>query len=463
MAALLSHLPTFFSLSSHKPFPLPIPSVLLSTQITVSSAASTTPTISASSIKKPRASRKVKSNVDLCNDIRDFVSAVGLPEGHVPSLKELSQHGRQDLANIVRRRGYKLMKELLATSPKSDRKGSDTEEGISEKQDMNDECEYESTGQDEKVADVDTVVFSSSKVSVEQNNLNSSNGEDTDSDFSSDSNSCLAVESSTDSSLQEKVAKFIQNGELDEIEDDGKGLVELQNVTKESSSLGEENSEQVLHRSGTAMVMNRSISSSKKVVLPPSGNITPRDDYFSSEGPLNADCDGELDVETRKRENQIEVDRLQFMLLQKELELSRLKEQIEKEKLALSLLQTKAETEISKAQKLVSEKDAELHAAEESLSELKEVQIQYWGDGETIEVAGSFNGWHHRIMMDPQPASSILDPIGSRKSRLWTTVLWLYPGTYEIKFVVDGHWRIDPQRESVARGSIQNNILCVDR
>ncbi|XP_057513802.1 protein PTST homolog 3, chloroplastic isoform X3 [Actinidia eriantha] len=431
MAALLSHLPTFFSLSSHKPFPLPIPSVLLSTQITVSSAASTTPTISASSIKKPRASRKVKSNVDLCNDIRDFVSAVGLPEGHVPSLKELSQHGRQDLANIVRRRGYKLMKELLATSPKSDRKGSDTEEGISEKQDMNDECEYESTGQDEKVADVDTVVFSSSKVSVEQNNLNSSNGEDTDSDFSSDSNSCLAVESSTDSSLQEKVAKFIQNGELDEIEgildeigaDDGKGLVELQNVTKESSSLGEENSEQVLHRSGTAMVMNRSISSSKKVVLPPSGNITPRDDYFSSEGPLNADCDGELDVETRKRENQIEVDRLQFMLLQKELELSRLKEQIEKEK----------------------------------------VQIQYWGDGETIEVAGSFNGWHHRIMMDPQPASSILDPIGSRKSRLWTTVLWLYPGTYEIKFVVDGHWRIDPQRESVARGSIQNNILCVDR
>ena len=75
-----------------------------------------------------------------------------------------------------------------------------------------------SKGQDERVADVDTVVFSSSEVSVEQNNLNSSNGEDTDSDCSSDSNSCLAVESSINSSLQEKVAKFIQNGELDEIE-----------------------------------------------------------------------------------------------------------------------------------------------------------------------------------------------------------------------------------------------------
>lgn len=39
-------------------------------------------------------SRKVRSNADLCNDLREFISAVGLPQGHVPSLKELSQHGR---------------------------------------------------------------------------------------------------------------------------------------------------------------------------------------------------------------------------------------------------------------------------------------------------------------------------------------------------------------------------------
>lgn len=41
-----------------------------------------------------RASRKVKSNDDLCNDIREFLSSVGLPEDHVPTMKELSQHGR---------------------------------------------------------------------------------------------------------------------------------------------------------------------------------------------------------------------------------------------------------------------------------------------------------------------------------------------------------------------------------
>lgn len=46
------------------------------------------------------ASRNVKSNVDLCNDIREFLSSVGLPEDHIPTMKELSLHGRCDLNAI---------------------------------------------------------------------------------------------------------------------------------------------------------------------------------------------------------------------------------------------------------------------------------------------------------------------------------------------------------------------------
>lgn len=41
-----------------------------------------------------RSGTKVKSNAELCHDIREFVTSVGLPEDHVPSLKELTQHGR---------------------------------------------------------------------------------------------------------------------------------------------------------------------------------------------------------------------------------------------------------------------------------------------------------------------------------------------------------------------------------
>ncbi|KAH0451532.1 hypothetical protein IEQ34_018831 [Dendrobium chrysotoxum] len=50
-----------------------------------------------------------------------------------------------------------------------------------------------------------------------------------------------------------------------------------------------------------------------------------------------------------------------------------------------------------------------------------------------------------------------------RTSKLWSTILWLYPGTYEIKFVVDGQWMIDPQREVATNGHITNNVLRVDR
>lgn len=178
---------------------------------------------------------------------------------------------------------------------------------------------------------------------------------------------------------------------------------------------------------------------------------------------FDADVGNNLDEEKRKQENQAEITHLKFMLHQKELELSWLKEQIEKEKLTLEMLQTKAENEISKAQKVISEKEAELQAAEESLSGLKEVQIEYSGNGDIVEVAGSFNGWHHPIKMDPHPLATATDTVGSRRSRYWSTMLWLYPGTYEIKFIVDGKWTVDPQKESVTRGAICNNVLQVDR
>lgn len=43
-----------------------------------------------------------------------------------------------------------------------------------------------------------------------------------------------------------------------------------------------------------------------------------------------------------------------------------------------------------------------------------QVEVQYCGNGEMVEVAGSFNGWHHPVRLDPQPSSSIKDHFGSR-------------------------------------------------
>lgn len=558
--------------------------------------------------------------MELCNDLREFLSTFELPEGHVPSIKELQDHGRNDLANVVRRRGYKLIRDLLSSSTESDSdelpnmeknlaKGQDT---INHSADIiatgtitknhsgniDIELENKSGGQicmpiespidlslekkalydveqpDEKFQIIvkDRLLSSSLstfeqqdeevKCMVEDNSMSTSlydvkqQGEEdlsmvkqfslsaevsiADSnlgvlnvypDLNSNEDTSMPVETSANfsfeeklkydsvqdekvgigaeemslssgvsdtqyyanvknisglidnnnscmpanSSLVEKVAKFIQNGDLDTIEDnvyglsngsgsgESKGFREPENMTEDHSKISsEENFENAVGESDTASTLNENLSTSMQVVPSVTVSRALRNES-PAEGLAGADVDQDLDIETNKKDNQIEINHLKFILHQKELELSQLKEQIEKEKLALSALQTKAEREISKAQKLISEKDAELLVAEESLSGLVEVEVAYCGNGEMVEVAGSFNGWHHPVRLDPQPSSSIKDHFGSRKSRLWSAMLWLYPGVYEIKFIVDGHWRVDPQMESVTKGGICNNVLRVNR
>lgn len=444
----------------------------------------------------------MKSNEDLYNDIREFLSAVGLPHDHVPSMKQLQQHGRQDLANIVRRRGYKFIRELLTSSAEMQINVSITQEKLTGGQDIPGGCE----GLHEKVKDShDATSLSNEANQIKEHekslvedasmsiqeadvfepsddasfSLGATGGDllegDTDvaqtnTRLESDQDDSCSPESSIYPLLQDKVAKFIQNGELDDVEESGFDILN-ERTSQDStaiaqspdaiqsnsiSTLGRQNN-LVLNSADTA---NGSMASSSHRVLETSSSRT---ESHSSEEANIIDFKEDQEIEALNLGNQAEINHLKFILHQKELELTQLKEEIEKEKLALSILQTKADEEIGKAQKLILEKDAELQAAEDSLSELKEVEIQYWGEGEVVEISGSFNGWHQKIKMDSQPSSSLSDPNGSRKSRLWISVLWLYPGVYEIKFIVDGHWTVDPQRESVIRGTIHNNILRVVR
>ncbi|KAK4343047.1 hypothetical protein RND71_038863 [Anisodus tanguticus] len=425
------------------------------------------------SIKKPRASRKVKSNVDLCNDIREFLSSVGLPEDHVPTMKELSQHGRQDLANIVRRRGYKLVREFLLTSnqPTYECSGEDS---------LVEKSEDESS--DGKITDMAYDVSLPSEASEVDDYMNDANN---DIILNSDEQNSGDQEPLGYSSLEEKVANFIQNGELDGLEDSGfeffhrgeqvEVSVEGANAAETESTTPKERIDLVCNGNGAEIFNGNSTGKSTQHVEHPSRQSSPmRNDSLSTEDVTMTEGRNSADTEPHKMETEAEFNRLKFMLHQKELELTHLKQQIEEGKRKLSILQIKAETEIREAQRLFSEKDAELNAAEDSLSRLKEVEIQYLADGEHVKMAGSFNGWHHKIKMDlqessdpigedTQASSDIIDPTGMRKPRLWKTVLWLYPGIYEMKFIVDDHWTTDPQRESVTRGSIHNNVLRVDR
>ncbi|CAH1435899.1 unnamed protein product [Lactuca virosa] len=92
------------------------------------------------------ASRKpARTNADLCNDLREFMSDAGFPDGHVPSLKELLHHGRQDLTNLVRIRGYKLIKELLAASQEVKVNDFNVDESLTDNQENTNTEEDEST------------------------------------------------------------------------------------------------------------------------------------------------------------------------------------------------------------------------------------------------------------------------------------------------------------------------------
>ncbi|XP_042399206.1 protein PTST homolog 3, chloroplastic-like isoform X5 [Zingiber officinale] len=230
--------------------------------------------------------RAAKSDEELCDELREFIESMGLPEDHLPSISELRENGRKDLANIVRRRGYKAITELLLNSNSA----------------------------------------------IEGDNLN-------------------------------------------------------------------------------------------------------------------------------------DINHLKSLLCQKETELSQLKKQIEDEKLALVNLRARVKAELGDIQCSIADKDAELRAAQEYLNGLKEVHINYRTNGQVVEVAGSFNGWQHKVRMDLDHSSECIDSLDSRKPELWSTVLWLYPGIYEvteIKFIVDGHWTVDPGQEIIISGGFTNNVLTVD-
>ncbi|KAK9755578.1 hypothetical protein RND81_01G035800 [Saponaria officinalis] len=394
------------------------------------------------SANKSRPSRKIMSDEELCNGLKEFIASFGLPEGHVPSTKELTKHGRIDLANIVRRRGHKLIKELLAndTKPTVDEYVSwENPNGA-----FSGSSVHEETGQEEKATDP---IEESIDLTIDDSAVDASLVMTSESVVCSDNEKTLSVEPSV--SLQEKVENFMKYGQLDAVEGDEDNLDgresvihggdKLSHVAGESSSSTESN--------GTLTI--------QRLMSP----------HATEESHQSNDFDPEISSETiqaSSMDDEDEVNRLKLMLHQKEMELCRLKEEIEKEKKELSILQTKAEDEINKAQKLITEKEAELLAAEESLSGLVEAKIHYSGEGHTVEIAGSFNGWHQRIKMDPQISSVIVDPSDSRKSKLWAATLWLYPGVYEMKFIVDGQWKIDPQREITIRHGVENNILRVD-
>jgi 1,4-alpha-glucan branching enzyme len=69
-----------------------------------------------------------------------------------------------------------------------------------------------------------------------------------------------------------------------------------------------------------------------------------------------------------------------------------------------------------------------------------------------VLLVGEFNNW--------DPAKH---PMKIGDDGIWRKSLFLYPGTYEYKFVVDGEWRNDPENPLICANSFgtRNNFILV--
>lgn len=86
-------------------------------------------------------------------------------------------------------------------------------------------------------------------------------------------------------------------------------------------------------------------------------------------------------------------------------------------------------------------------------SQLREVAVEWFGMAEDVKVMGSFDNWLYGEQMSPE---------GTGTNTRFTLTLKLRPGRYEVKFLVDGEWRIAPGWETVGSGLAANNLLVVE-
>ncbi|XWS34942.1 hypothetical protein CRYUN_Cryun21dG0080800 [Craigia yunnanensis] len=115
----------------------------------------------------------------------------------------------------------------------------------------------------------------------------------------------------------------------------------------------------------------------------------------------------------------------------------------------LVVLEGKMALAIIDAQKMVEEKQKRIDDAHRALQLLRTACIVWPNSASEVLLAGSFDGWATKRKMEKSSTG------------VFSVCLKLYPGKYEIKFIVDGEWKIDPLRPIVNNDRYENNLLII--
>jgi len=89
--------------------------------------------------------------------------------------------------------------------------------------------------------------------------------------------------------------------------------------------------------------------------------------------------------------------------------------------------------------------------------EPREVVVSFRDPGaQDVRIAGDFNGW-----IPDKDVESRVETQGD--TRVWKKVLCLSPGTYQYRYLVDGHWLEDPDNPHAETGPVgeRNSLLVV--
>ncbi|XP_055818700.1 protein FLOURY ENDOSPERM 6, chloroplastic-like isoform X2 [Solanum dulcamara] len=115
----------------------------------------------------------------------------------------------------------------------------------------------------------------------------------------------------------------------------------------------------------------------------------------------------------------------------------------------LAVLEGKMTLAMNDAQKMLGEKQKRIDRASKALQLLRTAWIVWPNSASEVLLVGSFDGWTTQRKMERSSTG------------VFSVNLKLYPGRYEIKFVVDGIWKIDPLRPIVHNNGHENNLLIV--
>ncbi|XP_054808221.1 protein PTST homolog 2, chloroplastic isoform X2 [Prosopis cineraria] len=115
----------------------------------------------------------------------------------------------------------------------------------------------------------------------------------------------------------------------------------------------------------------------------------------------------------------------------------------------LAVLEGKMTLAIMDANKTIEEKQKRIDNSRRALTFLKTICVVWPNSASEVLLAGSFDGWSSKRKMEKSNAG------------VFSVYLQLYPGKYEIKFIVDGEWKIDPLRPIVQNNGYENNLLII--